>query len=640
MNSIRPRRSTALGKVCLFCLFALTLGPAAVGPVAVGQGDDPVKATLAVASGDSSAQSDLNVEPPSVSDAKAQPPAEEIEQPWDFSPYRVLVWVVSDDSRYGARAVEPELREFLDRDFSSIWRLTIDDAPLAVRAAATRDMDAMDYDTITASDPILAVKRDHPDAVRIRTAENVGEFVQSVLATAGAIEEVSRLGAAADNPTVDGVADRMSLVDGDALTVRDLWAQKNTEAVLISRGMARTLDNPEAKMISPNVADLVSNSIENYDKIFIVRVQSDSIPGQVSVVELDTLMRFFGPVARVAATADRSIGESIGRGLIKAFAPVVRIDDAGQKSASGLLRASGLIVDAESPGLIQVGDVLQPMTRKNDRNGDPFLVGPMDWAYLLVTKYEDRIAEMDFYAGRAGGLQGRKNSRTFRTALKARPYDETTMLRLHAQGDPDFPLIGYEIYEKELMSKSMTFIGRTDWNGRLAVQKTDDPLRLLYVKNGGAVLARLPMVPGLDPKAVADLQGDDLRLQAEAYIRGVQNSIIDLVAVRELFKARIRMRLNNGEMDKAEELMEALRAQPSNEKLNTDMGTKQSEYIRRLGTRNANQKRKIDEMFTSTRELLTKHISPKLIRELESDLIAARNNGGKLPATPAEDDEP
>ena len=95
---------------------------------------------------------------------------------------------------------------------------------------------------------------------------------------------------------------------------------------------------------------------------------------------------------------------------------------------------------------------------------------------------------------------------------------------------------------------------------------------LLYVKNGGAVLARLPLVPGLTETEVADLTGDDMRLQAEAYIRGVQNAIIDLVAIRKLLEARIRMRLTKGQMTEAEDLLRALRDQPTNEKLASDMG--------------------------------------------------------------------
>ena len=174
------------------------------------------------------------------------------------------------------------------------------------------------------------------------------------------------------------------------------------------------------------------------------------------------------------------------------------------------------------------------MVRKNDRNGRPIMIGPIEWAYCVVEEIDGVRFDMGYYSGRPGGLQGRQNKRTFRMAMKVKPVGESTMIRLHAQKRVDFPLIGYEIYEKELKSTKMTFVGRTDWDGRLHVDQDEHPLRLLYVKNGGAVLARLPFVPGHTPLQIADLTGDDLRLQAEAYIRGVENSIIDLVALRKL----------------------------------------------------------------------------------------------------------
>lgn len=556
---------------------------------------------------------------------------EEVKKPWDYSPYQVLVWLVSDDPTITVETLEQPLRLYLDRDFSAVWRLHFSKAPSAVATAAKRDIHSLSYDLITAADPVLAVKRNHPEAVRIRIAKNVAEYVQQVYGTTGRIEEVRRRAAAAGNESIDGVDKRLKVVDGDAMKVASLWADEATEALLVSRGMASTLTEPEAKLISPKLTGLVSQAIENYDKIFIVRVHRDQVPNQIDVAEFDTLMRHFGPVATVYSATLSTLADKIGLGLTKAFAPVVRIDNAGQRNAVGLLRAGGLVLDQDSPAAIGVDDVLEPMIRKNDRNGTPILIGPMDFAFLLVTELEGRNIKMDFYAGRAGGLQGRRNSRTFRTALKVRPFGESTLLRLHLQRDPDFPLIGYELYEKELKSTSMTFIGRTDWDGRLEIERSEDPFRLLYVKNGGAVLARLPIVPGLQPKVVADLSGDDMRLQAEAYIRGVQNAIIDLVAIRELFKARIRLRLERGEMEKAENLMNALREQPSNEKLATAMGKKQTDFLKALGNKNANQRRKIDEMFATTRDLLAKHINPKLVRDLESDLISAKKNGGKLP---------
>lgn len=559
------------------------------------------------------------------------------EVPWDYDPYRVLVWIASDDPDVDLATLEAPVRAYLDRDFAALWRIDFAEAPAAVRTAAMRDLDGLSYDLITAADPILAVKRDHSDAVRIRVAKNVGEYVNKVHGTRERIAEVKQRAIAAGDETIDGVEPRLEAVQGDAIAVRDLWTNPETEALLISRGMAMTLSDPEAKLITPPIADLVGEIVEQYDKIFIARLKTDGIPLEVHVVEFDTLMRHFGPVATAQAATISRLHVALGQGLTKAFAPVVRIENAGQRNAVGLLRAGGLIRQKDretSPAAIRVGDVLEPMTRKNDRNDDPIMIGPLDWAYLHVTAlsgYEGRNIEMDFYAGRAGGLQGRKNKRTFRTALKVRPFADSTLLRLHLQRDPDFPLIGYELYQKSLESGDMTFVGRTDWNGRLLVDRTSEPMRLLYVKNGGAVLARLPIVPGLYPKVVADLSGDDIRLQAEAYIRGVQNSIVDLVAIRELFKARIHLRLERGEMKKAEELMTALREQPSSEKLYDEIGKKHTDFINLLGSKNSNQSRKVDEMFTTTRELLAKHITPKLVRDLEADMIAATKNGGRLP---------
>ncbi len=513
---------------------------------------------------------------------------------WDYAPYRILIWLSSDDPHVDVAWVKDQLRSYLDRDFAAIWRTDVARSPTAISTIAARGMRDLDYDAITASDPVLAIKRNHPDAVRIRTPSNVAEFCGSVLATKNRIDRVTRSAQDLGDPTINGIAGRLKVVDGDESTVSKRWADPETEALLISRGMAKNLVEPEAKLITPTVSGLVDDAFNSYDKIFIVQVSRSQIPSQVEAVEIDTLMQHFGPVVTVPFTSVSEIPTAIGLGVTKAFAPVVRIEEAGQRTATGLLRAGGLIQSETSPARVSVGDALEPMIRKNDNNGSPITIGPMDWTLLLATEMEGRYLKMDFYAGRTGSLQGRKNKRTFRMALKSRVQGDSTLLRLHLQRNPDFPLIGYEVYEKELKSKKMTFVGRTDWNGRLRIEKTDFPVRLLYVKNGGSVLARLPITPGLYPNAVADLSGDDMRLRAEAYVSGAQNDIIDLVATRELFKSRIRKRLQEGQMDEAEVLMSALRKQPNSEELSAIIGQKQSDFLKEIGKANIGQRRKVE----------------------------------------------
>ncbi|WP_230776612.1 hypothetical protein [Roseiconus lacunae] len=561
----------------------------------------------------------------------------EEELPWDYKPYKVLIWIASRDTRYDVDQLREPLLEYLDRDFFSIWQTDVALAPTSVATAAFRSMDTMTYDTIASSDPVIAVKRTHDDAVRIQSVISLPSYVSSILATEGLVKQIKQRAAAGGDPTFGGADQLFKANENDPAQLIERWADPQTEAVLVSRGRASLLENPKAKLLTLPIDDLISKAVDTYDKIFIVRVTDEAGVSEVSAVEMETLMQAFGPVATSSFLSSVDLPAVIAHTVTESFSPMVRIDDAGTKSATGMIRASRLISDSDSPANVSVGDVLQPMIRKNDRNGKPIAIGKIEWAYLLATERDGPNVKMDFYSGMAGGLSGRANSRTFKMARLLKPKLPDTTLRLHAKGDPDLPLIGYELYQRELQGKSMTFVGRTDWNGRLVIPQSEDPLRLLYVKNGGAVLARLPVVPGNTPLEVADLTGDDIRLQAEAYIRGVQNAIIDLVAIRKLLAARIRMRLRRGEIEQAEEMLNTLRDRPTNEELANDMGRKQGLYLKEIGNRNANQRRKVDLMFKETREMLGKQINPTIIRELELDLETARANGGKLP--PEEDAE-
>lgn len=560
------------------------------------------------------------------------------QEPWDYSPYRVKIWIASHDPRFTAETLRESLTKYLDRDFNALWRMSIEDAPAPVATAAFRSMDDLSFDLIAASDPVIAVKRDHEDAIRIQSVRSLPLYVDKVPTTEGMKADVLRRAEEFGDPELGGTAAKLEVFDGDAVALAETWNDSETEVLLLTRGQAMQLKEPTAKILPLPVTGLVESAVNQFDKIFVVRIDEQAESASVAVAEMETLMRMFGAVVTTPFASNYELPSVVGHAITRAFSPMVRIDEAGQKTATAMIRAANLIMDSESPANVAVGSVLQPMIRKNDRNGKPIAIGRIDWAYLIVNEKEGPNVKMDYYSGRAGGLQGRKNKRTFKMAMLLDPLRDETLLRLHVKGRDDLPLIGYELYERELTGKDMTFVGRTDWNGRLPIKKTDDPMRLLYVKNGGAVLARLPIVPGLTPLEVADLTGDDMRLQAEAYIRGVQNAIIDLVAIRKLLAARIRLRLKKGQMKEAEDLLNALRNQPTNEQLADDMGRSQGVFLKEIGTRNFNQRRKVDLMFKETREMLGKQISPALIRDLESDVQRAKDNGGRLPDDPEEDE--
>lgn len=552
------------------------------------------------------------------------------EVPWDYSPYRVLIWIASDDPLFDAAKLSESVSDYLDRDFHAIWRLNIQDAPPTICTAAFRSMDDLTFERIAASDPVIAVKKDHDDAIRIQSVRSLPQYIKSIPVTEGMRSGVLRRAKEAGEPTLGGNASSLQTFPGDALALAEIWKKPTTESILVTRGQANILEEPAAKILDLPISGLISSAVKGYDKIFVVRIRQNAEGSDVSVVEMETLMQLFGKVVTEPFTSSQDLPNVIGHTVTSAFSPMVRIDEAGQKTATGMVRAANLIMDPESPANVPVGRVLQPMLRKDDRNGRPIGIGEIEWAYLIATEKDGPNVKMDYYTGRPGGLQGRKNKRTHKMAMLMKPAYDSTRLRLHVKDRPDLPLIGYELYERTLKAKTMTFIGRTDWNGRLKVEKADNPMRLLYVKNGGAVLARLPLVPGLTETATADLVGDDLRLQAEAYVRGAQNAIVDLVAIRKLLGARIRLRLRKGQMKEAEELLLALREQPTNEELANDMDKKQGYFLDEIGNRNVGQRRKVDDMFKTTREMLSKQINPAMMRDLEGDFADAKANGGKL----------
>lgn len=552
--------------------------------------------------------------------------ADEATLPWDYDPYRVMIWIAGADDETVAEDLREPLLQFLDRDFAALWRTDVAAAPRGLTAMARRDLESISYATLTAHDPVIALKRDHEHAARIRFPADLAEKVKRILVASEHAAQVVESGTSAGNPTLHGIVDRFEAVPGDLLALQSMWSEATTEAVLLPRGMATALD-PEAKLVELDVAGRVGAMLEHYDKFFFVSLEGRGMGAHVAAREIDCLMRFPGPVIREIASDADDIPAAIARAVSAAFAPVVRLEDIGSKEAQGRVRAGSLITAEDSPAAIGVGDFLQPMIRKDDRSGEPMFLQVVDWTYMAVTEQDGAKVSMTVHSGRAGAVAGRRNSRTERVALKVRTTRPATTLRLHAKGDPQSPLVGYDVYERDLESGEMTLIGHTDWDGRLRVEKSDSAMRLLYVKNGGAVLARLPLVPGQTEMETADLIGDDIRLQAEAYIRGVQNAIIDLVAIRTLLAARIRLRLENGEIEEARELLEALRQEPSYEKIANDMAVAQTV----IKSDNRSEQRKIDTMFGETRTLLVKHINPSLVRTLETEVAASKAPKKKTP---------
>ena len=151
------------------------------------------------------------------------------------------------------------------------------------------------------------------------------------------------------------------------------------------------------------------------------------------------------------------------------------------------------------------------------------------------------------------------------------------------------------------------------------------PLYLYYVKNGDTLLARLPIVTGMSQVEEAKLPDDRKRLETEAFLKGLQNEVLDLVVRRKILESRINKQLADKKVAEAEKYLDQFKRIKSYEKL-----SEQIESIQRRAMLNDAGKispaleKKIDTMVDSTRQIMQKWLQDSMLRDLELKVSEAK----------------
>jgi hypothetical protein len=158
------------------------------------------------------------------------------------------------------------------------------------------------------------------------------------------------------------------------------------------------------------------------------------------------------------------------------------------------------------------------------------------------------------------------------------------------------------------------------------------PLYLYYIKNGETLLARLPMITGYREQEKADLPDDRRRLQAEAFLKGLQGEVLDLVVRRKILDARIKNKIEEGKKDDAFALLDELKKVKNYEALSSQI----QNIMRRatsteMGPVPAPVAERIDKMIDATRVLMQQYLQTDIVRELEVKLLdgAAPSGSGQ-----------
>ena len=396
---------------------------------------------------------------------------------------------------------------------------------------------------------------------------------------------------------------------------------------------------------------LVPNPLPGLDKIYAVSLRDRGGVFELQLVEFDTNAR-----VRVLAASRKfrnlsMLSNQIFSCLQEVFSPISRIQYNGMtdgKTAGIEMRSAGLVPDVTqgSPILLEKGDVLRPVVRKNDRKTQaPVYDGVIEviWTYMFVNNvitHQEESLNATRSNGSARGevvstytmlrnpLAARRNTAQQKYGLLVRPTSNSSLLKITAMGRDDYTLQGYNVFAKspkidldDLSDTPTIRIGQTDWRGGIEIDQDlfagqgKTKLVVIYIKNGQRVLARLPIVPGYRPIETASLPNDDYRLQFEAFFVGLQNSVLDYTIQRKVYEIRIKHHVEKNEEKDARELLAELKKVPGLEDLDQILATKEA-GLQDNPLIDSTIRPQIDRMFKQTRELIGEFLQGNLLLEM------------------------
>ena len=621
---------------------------------------------------------------------------------WEFSPYQVQVWYAFDPSvnisEIAKRKFVEDVQATLQRTYRATWKSQFQPLSPEWISIVDRNFDSFSLQDLTTNELSLVASLKHPDTRTIRTMDAAIESLREIYvdqATKNRLDEAAaRLNLSEDSSSAKLIAKCVVDAGGEASLVDKINNAEIPVAILPKRSFEKVKDAARSMItLLPWQTDSI---LRESDKVLFVMIHKVGETFHFKVRELDCPMQYLGVSFYAQTRFWPHAARIASHAITRAFAPIARVEAAEPLTADLRMRAGGLIVDKDNPARIAVGDIMQPIVRRDDRNGVPTLLQPLSFTYAAITGSDEVKMQANVYTYSGGpGLQGRRNRRTRRILLRVRPRVDKTDLKIVVRGNKDKTQSGSFIYLKDMLTGKFELLGRTDWRGQfnievpkengkflpdaarkarilakreaekaaleelaaidarakeaeengetipvnpptpaadaLAKMKDYDPdkdtealplnfpLRLLYIKNGSTVVAKLPLVPGLASIEVAELPDDSRRLEAEAFVRGFQGDILDLIGLRNLYAAQIQLYLKdkgNESTDKAYKTLEEMRRLDDFNAMAEKM-----ERIQRVmlneekGQISIGVKNKIDRMFGTTRTMLQKYLQDDLVED-------------------------
>lgn len=363
------------------------------------------------------------------------------------------------------------------------------------------------------------------------------------------------------------------------------------------------------------------------DKLLLLAVKWRPDGFELAAREFDRYVERWGAPLRRHSRQAESVAEQLFQLVCQAVAPLAQFELDPQDPQRVVLvpRGGALLNDKSAASWAGPGDVFQPILRRTARGGELVKGGiqRVPWTYLEVIKNDGEKVLARIQSGGRRPFGARRQGRTEQVAIAVRSDPAETIVRLHSRSATKKPLIGYEVFTRSESGKSVSRIGATDRDGKLATPPAKDRVRVLYIKNGAQLLARLPVVPGAEPQIDVPLPDDEPRLAAEARLAALREDLIDVVARRNILMARAQQKIEQKDFAAAQKLLTAIDQLPGRAQFNLTLTT----AARSTRSDDPQIQRRIDRLFEATQTVLTQFLDVRPISKLHDELRAAQSKG-------------
>lgn len=363
-----------------------------------------------------------------------------------------------------------------------------------------------------------------------------------------------------------------------------------------------------------------------WDKLIVITIREDLTGFTVAGREADRLLQRVGEEQTLAVASESRIAEAVFALICDLFSPVAtfEVDRATGEAATLSLRGSQLPARDGAPDWVEPGDVLLPILRRTNREGEVVEDGIQEapWTYFQVSGPADENglfpATIASHTRKPFGI--RRRGRVDYYAVLLHPTSESTEVYLHAREQPDQPLSGYNAFVQDGDKDERSPIGASDAGGLLTIERGESPIQMVFIKSGSQVVAKAPVPAGATRRVTIPLLDERTRLEAEAKLSLLKEELIDLVARRNILASRIEALIEQGQRDEARKLLAELDGMEGRAQFNQKLVRAQQQ----AQSSDPTVQKRIDKLFRETSAVLGAFLGTGKVEQLRQKIDGAR----------------